>query len=121
MEPDKEDTPEPAKDDFELEFVKRIRSTLEKKWNQADFSTDKLASELGMSRSSFYLKCKAITNVPPAEAIKNYRLGKAKELLASGSSVSEVAVLVGYSETSPFSRAFKKRFKCTPAEVQKRS
>ncbi|MDQ8183505.1 hybrid sensor histidine kinase/response regulator transcription factor [Pelagicoccus sp. SDUM812005] len=110
-----------AVNDSEAELVKRIRSVVEQNWSQPDFNTDMLASEIGMSRSSFYLKCKAITNVSPAEAIKSYRLAKAKELLSSGKSVAEVATLVGYLETSSFYRAFKKRFNCTPSEFQKQA
>ncbi|MDQ8179585.1 ATP-binding protein [Pelagicoccus sp. SDUM812005] len=108
-----------AENDADLKFVKRMQAILAERWNQVDFNTDQLASELGMARSSLYSKCKAIANITPAELIKSYRLSKAKDLLKRGKSVTEVAGLVGYLETRSFYRAFKKRFHCTPSEFQK--
>ncbi|MDQ8179580.1 response regulator [Pelagicoccus sp. SDUM812005] len=119
LELDEEGGSESSEKDAELEFVKKIRSILDQRWSESSFSADKLASEMGMGRTTFYRKCKVVLNIPPAEAIKSYRLGKAKELLESGMPAFEVATLVGYSEASPFNRAFKKRYRCNPSEVQK--
>lgn len=119
LAPTDEDTSS-AKNDAELEFVNEIRSILQKNWINADFKTETLARYLGMSRSSFYQKFKAIIHLSPATVIKNYRLDKAADLLRQGKPVCEVASLVGYSETSPFYRAFKKRFHCGPSEFQKK-
>ena len=108
-----------AKNDVELEFVRKIRSILQENWADIHFNTEILAQHLGMSRSSFYYKFKALTHLSPAAVIKNYRLDKAVDLLRKGKPVCEVASLIGYSETSPFYRAFKKRFHCPPSEFQK--
>ncbi|MDQ8179582.1 helix-turn-helix domain-containing protein [Pelagicoccus sp. SDUM812005] len=119
LEPDEPLDSGGGENDAEVEFVRKIQSLLERNWDKAEFNADKLASEMGMGRSSFYDKCKAITNTSPAEAIKAYRLAKAKELLLQGKSVAQVAEWVGYFETRSFYRAFKKRFNCTPSEFQK--
>ena len=53
----------------------------------------------------------------PLHYINEMRLARAKELLASGMySVSEVAVLCGYTEACYFSREFKKRIGVSPKD-----
>jgi AraC-like DNA-binding protein len=53
----------------------------------------------------------------PLHYINEMRLTRAKELLASGMySVSEVAVLCGYTEACYFSREFKKRIGVSPKD-----
>ncbi|MDQ8180284.1 helix-turn-helix domain-containing protein [Pelagicoccus sp. SDUM812005] len=121
LEADSEEVSESVSNEAELGFVKRIREILESRWDDYSFNTDVLAKEVGMSRSSFYRKCKAVTGLPPAEAIKNYRLAKAKELLESGKWVSDVASVVGYSDPRSFTRAFQKRFDCAPSEIRRKS
>lgn len=104
----------------ESAFIERVREVLKRNWDKFDFNAEILASEMGMSRSSFYRKFNAVADTSPAELIKNFRLDKAAELLANGSLISEVSDRIGYSERSPFYRAFKKRFGCSPSDYRKR-
>lgn len=108
------------KEDSESKFIELVRDVLSKNWDDFGFNAEVLASEMGMSRSSFYRKFNAVTDTSPAELIKNYRLDKAAELLSEGCLVSEVSDRIGYSETSPFYRAFKKRFGCSPSDYRKK-
>lgn len=51
--------------------------------------------------------------------LRDARLNRASELLASGRDIKSVAALVGYSSRTHFDSDFRRRFGCTPAEHQK--
>ena len=75
-----------------------------------------LASESGMSVSTFHSHFKAVTSSPPLQYLKNIRLQKARMLMAhEGMNASVAAREVGYESASQFSREFKRYFGNTPA------
>jgi two-component system response regulator YesN len=51
--------------------------------------------------------------------LREVRLKRAAELLASGQDIKSVAALVGYSSRTHFDSDFRRRFGCTPAEHKK--
>ena len=70
-----------------------------------------------MSRTSFYMKLKALTGQSPLQFINEYRMSRAAELLKSGNySIKEVALMVGYQERRSFTNRFKTTFGRTPTE-----
>lgn len=54
------------------------------------------------------------------DAINKMKLKKAKEYLAEGKRVSEIASLVGFEDVSYFSRVFKKYENCSPRDYEKK-
>lgn len=77
-----------------------------------------LASEAGMSVSTFHGHFKAVTSSPPLQYLKSIRLQKARMLMAhEGLTASIAAREVGYESASQFSREFKRYFGNTPAAV----
>ena len=54
------------------------------------------------------------------DAINKMKLKKAKEYMAKGHKIYEVAQLVGFDDVSYFSRVFKKYEGCSPREYEKR-
>lgn len=77
-----------------------------------------LASEAGMSVSTFHSHFKAVTSSPPLQYLKSIRLQKARMLMAhDGHTASTAAREVGYESPSQFSREFKRYFGNTPAAV----
>jgi AraC-like DNA-binding protein len=77
-----------------------------------------LASEAGMSVSTFHGHFKAVTSSPPLRYLKSIRLQKARMLMAhEGLTASIAAREVGYESASQFSREFKRYFGNTPAAV----
>ncbi|WAJ71789.1 helix-turn-helix domain-containing protein [Catenovulum adriaticum] len=111
----------PEFEQFESKFMKRVIDLVELHHSETRFSAEALAKEVGMSRSAFYRKFSAVVGIPPAEYIKNYRLDKAAQMLKQGAYIAEVAEKIGYTETSPFNRAFKKYFNLTPSQYRKQS
>ena len=77
-----------------------------------------LASEAGMSLSTFHSHFKAVTSSPPLQYLKTIRLHKARLLMVNqGETASSACRLVGYESASQFNREFKRFFGDTPAAV----
>jgi len=82
-----------------------------------DLNVDQLSRLMNLSRPSLYRKIKALSDLTPNELIQIVRLKKAAEILAEGNSrINEVALMVGYSVQSNFSRDFNKQFGVTPTQ-----
>ena len=99
------------------DFLKRAVSIVESHLDDADFSTDKFAREMLMSRSNLHLKMKALTGESTNEFIKHIRFGKACQMLREGwLTVAEISYRVGFNSPSYFATSFKKKFGCMPTE-----
>lgn len=82
-----------------------------------DLEVKTLASDAGMSISTFHANFKAVTNSSPLQYIKSVRLHKARSLMAQeGLNANTAAIRVGYESPSQFSREFKRFFGTTPAK-----
>jgi AraC-like DNA-binding protein len=89
--------------------------------NLADpmFSVEKMARDMGMSRTNMHRKIKAITGFPPSELIRSIRLRKAAVLIVNKvDSVSQISMMVGFEDHSYFSKLFKKQFGVPPSEYR---
>jgi AraC-like DNA-binding protein len=85
--------------------------------DESSFSVEKLAVLMAFSSRNFYRKINALTNHPPAELIRIYRLHHARQLLQNTKmKVFEIAMAVGYEDTNKFRQAFKKQFGISPTE-----
>jgi AraC-like DNA-binding protein len=70
---------------------------------------------MAMSRMHLYRKLKSLSNMTPAELIKNVRLQSAATLLISSElSVSEIFYKSGFNNQYYFYREFKKKFSSSP-------
>nr|WP_294901201.1 hybrid sensor histidine kinase/response regulator transcription factor [uncultured Pedobacter sp.] len=106
---------------FEEDFIKKIISKVEENLTNPEFQTDDLAFELNMSRSTFYRKLKALTDMSGSEFIKFIRLKRSAQLLASKElTINEVAYEVGFNDTKYFRKCFHKQFAMAPSEYQKK-
>ena len=82
------------------------------------FSVEDLASAVAFSRSQLHRKMKALIGKSPNELIREFRMVRARDLLEKrAGNVSEVAVQVGYSSLSYFTRSFKQTFGVPPSEI----
>ena len=102
---------------FDRTFITRLYGILDEHLKQEEIDIDAILQELGMSRTGFYMKVKALTGQSPLQLINEYRMNRAAELLRSGEySVKEIAYMVGYQERRSFTARFKAQFGCTPTE-----
>ncbi|MEZ4930606.1 MAG: response regulator [Saprospiraceae bacterium] len=99
-------------------FLEKVAAAIEQNLDNEFFSVEDLASEVAFSRSQLHRKLKVLTGKSPNELIREFRLCRAKELLEKGAgNVSEIAMEVGYSSLSYFTRSFKQAFGVSPSEV----
>lgn len=102
------------------QFLQQLMELIREKAQDPNLSVNDLHEELGMSRSQFFRKIKAISDVSPNKLILNVRMKLAAEKLATGKyTVSEVAYDVGYSGPSYFSKVFKSTYNIAPANYLK--
>ncbi|WP_303315506.1 ATP-binding protein [Flavivirga abyssicola] len=103
-------------------FVDKLFKLVDDNLQNLDLDVNFLARELGISRSQFFEKVKALTNQTPYELLKTYRLKKAAKLLVKGDlQVSEVSLYVGFKSTPHFSRAFKDKYKVSPGKYKSKT
>ena len=99
-------------------MLEKVYQLMDEQLSNETFNISNLAKDLGMSRSSFYLRIKALTGQSPQSLLNSYRLDKAMELLRTHEfNVSEVCYRVGFATRSGFSRSFKSKFGIAPSEV----
>jgi CheY-like chemotaxis protein/AraC-like DNA-binding protein len=102
------------------QFMEKLMSILENRLYDSELSIDEIARETSFSRTSFYRKLKGLTNVAPADFIRNYRLKRAAEMILDGSwNLSEIADKTGFTNYAHFSVLFKKHFDVSPRNYKK--
>ena len=102
---------------LDKEFMEKVIAYIEKELSDSNFSINDLCISIGMSRTSFYHKLKTLTGLSPNQFIRTFRLNKAKELLKlKRYNVSEVAIIVGFTDSKYFSTSFKKQFGYSPSK-----
>ena len=83
-----------------------------------DINMDELALDFGISKFYMHKLFKEIFGRNIYESIKSIRLQKASNLLLTNkySTITQIALLCGYSSQTSFIRVFKERFSMTPKE-----
>jgi ligand-binding sensor domain-containing protein/signal transduction histidine kinase/DNA-binding response OmpR family regulator len=85
--------------------------------SDSSISVNKLSAHIGLSRSQFYRKIKALTNQTAVEFIRTIKLKRAASLLAQKKlSVKEIRYMVGFEDADYFRTCFKEQFGVTPSE-----
>lgn len=104
----------PSKD---AAFLREIYSRMDSILDQEGIDIAEIAEQMGVSRSKFYYKIKALTGKTPSDFLMQYRLNVAAKMLKEGKkNVSEVAYSVGFSTLPHFSKCFKKQFGVSPSK-----
>lgn len=88
----------------------------------ANHSVEELADVAGMSRAAFSRKFSEVLSIAPGEFVRKARLRRAAELLRTTDlPIKQVALRVGFSSRSHFSRAFKTERGIHPAKFRRSS
>lgn len=86
-----------------------------------DWSVDALAGEAGLSRTRFAERFAGMIGVPPMAYLTTWRMLVARRaIIDTTRPIVEIAGSVGYSSDEAFTRAFRKQFDMTPAELRRR-
>ncbi|PWK19672.1 two-component regulator propeller domain-containing protein [Xanthomarina spongicola] len=114
--------PELAITSTETEFLKRLQTVLDTHITNPEFTSERFAKLMQISRTQLHRKLKAITNMTTSEFIRSQRLKLAEDLLKkSDATISEIAYQVGFNTPSYFIKCFKEIYHCTPNEFQSRT
>lgn len=85
----------------------------------SEVSLEELASIANLSCSQYKQKFKKQMGISPRRFINQQKIEHAKILLQEGMSVTDIAMLLGFTTSSYFSTVFKKHTLCTPMEYVK--
>ena len=97
-------------------ILRRIREAVEAHLGDDEFSVERLASVLGVSRGHLHRQLKELLGQTPSGTIRIMRLQRAAQLLiARSGTVSEVAYAVGFKSVAHFSNVFDAYYGCRPS------
>lgn len=100
------------------EFMEQVCHIIESNLACDQFGVEVLAKEIGMSRSHFNKKLKALTDQSGNKFIQSFRLERADEMLRNKEgNVSEIALKTGFNSLSYFIKCFREKFDITPGSL----
>lgn len=112
------DKPKPS-GDIDNEFYARFIEIFNAEMGNADLNVDSMASKMGLERSQFYRKIKALTNYSPVELIRRLRLRRSRTLITSSDkTISEIAYETGFSTPAYFTKCYRDAYGETPTETR---
>lgn len=115
------DKPKTTRSDTENEFYARFIDIVNAEMGDAELNVDSLASKMGLGRSQFYRKIKALTNYSPVELLRRLRLNRARDLLTTTDrTISEIGYEVGFASPAYFTRCYREAFGETPSDLRER-
>jgi signal transduction histidine kinase/ligand-binding sensor domain-containing protein/CheY-like chemotaxis protein/AraC-like DNA-binding protein len=100
------------------QFLKDVMKIIEENIGNPDFSVDKIATTVGLGRTTFFKKLKGLTGLAPVEFLREMKLKRGHQLLETSEfTVSEIAFKLGFSDAGYFTKCFKEKYNITPTEV----
>jgi DNA-binding response OmpR family regulator len=101
------------------EFMKDLQKAMEANLSDPEFTINRLADLLYLSRATLNRKIRALTGESANRYIQVYRLKRGAQLLkANFGNVTQVAFEVGFSSTPYFAKCFKEVFHQSPQSYQ---
>ncbi len=104
--------------DFDKKFLEDCTSIIKDNIQNSNFTVEVLAENIHLHRRTLLRKFNALTGKSPIDLIRHTRMLKAAELIKENYRVNEVALMVGYEDTSRFSQAFKQFHGISPSEYK---
>ncbi len=87
------------------QLVQKILENINRNIDDSDFSMDRMAGDLNMSRAQLFRKVSAVTGYTPNYLLRHIRLKKAASLFNSGQdNVTQVMHQVGFNNHSYFAK-----------------
>ena len=103
------------------QFLDTMKELVMKHMGDPDFGLQHLSGGAFLSERQLRRKLTELTGLTPIEYIRQIKLLYAKQLIEQQAynSISEIAVVVGFTSAAYFSRLFKKMFHISPVELLK--
>ncbi len=104
---------------LDKEFIQIVTEAIEKNIHDFNFDSEKLAEEVGVSRSQLNRKIKALTGEGPGEFMRSLKMKKAARMILENKyGITQIALEIGFASPGHFTKAFKKHFGCLPSEFK---
>ena len=101
-------------------FMQKLFEIIQNHLANPDLKVDMICDEMGFSRSNFYRKLKAVTDLSLNDLIRHKRLEVAAQLLKEADmNVTEVSIATGFSTLAYFTKCFKSAYGVSPTEYIK--
>ena len=111
--------PTPIVNEEDDAFMQRLMEFIEENMSDSGIGVDEMASATATSRSSLNRKMKQLLGVTPADFLKEARIKRACQLLATTMrGVNEIAYGCGFSDPKYFSKCFKAAVGMSPTEYR---
>ncbi len=89
-------------------LLERLDSWLDRHHEQSGLDSEAMAGALNLQPRTLQRKLKNLTGLTPAGYLRDYRLGRARQLLATTNrSVTDIAISSGFSSPQYFARVFR--------------
>jgi len=109
--------PPALRDPHVARALRLIREHHDEPW-----TVTKLAGAVSLSRSAFADRFRSATGEAPMQYLTNYRLSRAATYLrTTDAGLKEIARLTGYESEVSISKAFRRRYGCSPGEYRRGS
>ena len=98
--------------------LSHLESIIVNQYRFKNFSIPVIADQMGFTTSRLEREIKRLTGMTPIKYINDFRLTKAKHLLASGEkTIFEVSYMLGFKSMSYFGKAYKEKFGIAPSKT----
>jgi AraC-like DNA-binding protein len=97
--------------------VTQVKSYIESHYAE-DISLDSLSQLTHLSRYHLIRVFRGAVGMPPHAYLRQVRVGRAKELLACGQPIADVAIATGFTDQSHLTRWFKRLWGFTPGQYR---
>ena len=109
----------PPSADLDSEFYRRFLEIFQAEMGRPELCVDAVAAQMGMERSQFYRKIKALTNYAPVELMRRLRLQQGHALLlSSDKTIGEIAYEIGFSSPAYFTKCYRDAYGVTPTQAR---
>lgn len=97
-------------------FINNARKIVENNLSDYEFTVEKFADEIALSRFHLNRKLQNLTGLTPSRFIREIRLKKAVHLLENHKdNISQIALEVGFDNFAYFNRCFKDKYGSSPS------
>jgi len=106
---------------MDSDFLERLTEIITTNLDNDSFDIDEILKTMGLSRTSFFRKLKAITGQTPSEYIQGIRLRKGADLLRYNPemNISEISDAIGFNTPKYFAKCFKEYYGKSPLAWRK--
>ena len=105
----------------DVPFLKQVLVAIERHLGDPDFTVERLAEAVALSRRHLSRRLKATVGETASAFVRRYRIERAMEFLDDDSeTIAEVAYAVGFRSPSHFTQVFREHVGCAPSDYVER-